>query len=500
MALAVLIGIDIGQSACKVSAIDADGRLLATASHPYPTVQVAAGQAEQDPDLWISAAACGCREVIADTCSSVEAVCVTAATHNAVLLDGASRPVRPCITLRDTRPWHEAQLVEKRSGQAVLAHARNGVSAGWTLPQLRWIRNQDPAAWARTRRLALAKDYVRSALTGDSVTDWIDAEGTLLLDPATHRWDERLCALVPLDTAWLPEPVAPTQVVGSVTTAAARATGIQAGTPVVAGCSDTAAELLAAGAVRPSDGVLKIATAGNVNVVVDRPRPSTRYFTYSHPITGLTYHSYGTSSAAASRAWLHATAGAPAEDPYDRMDALAAVIPPGADGLVFHPYLHGERAPVFDATLRASFVGLSGRHTRAHLERAVLEGVALSLAECAESAAADGLRVTDFRLIGGGARSRLWRQVMADVLNRPLIVPRLGDASTGAALLAGVGCGIFSSARQAVDCCVDTTSVVQPDPASAGFYAELLHVYREVRSVTTIVGRRLQQLSAADGR
>ena len=401
-----LLGIDLGGSACKVSVLTCDGHLLFETRAVYPTVRLQPGWAEQDADDWVAAAAVACREALGRVGSSrALAVSVSSATHNAVLLDASGRPVRPAILLSDLRAAPQAKSLDREAGKMVFRLARNRVTSGWTLPQLRWVAENEPDAWMAVRRIAFAKDHLRAQLTGDTVTDWIDAEGSLLLDAEARQWSPEPCPLVPLEETMLPRVVSPLEIVGAVTESATAVFGIPAGTPVVAGCSDTAAEALACGANRAGMGIVKIATAGNVNVVTPTPRPSSMYFTYSHPIDGLWYHSYGTSAAAASRDWLDGLLGVSSSDA--RMEAEIKRVPPGADGLLFHPYLYGERAPVFDPTLRASFVGLAAHHSRPHLVRAVMEGVALSLAECVSEARAAHLAPQHVRLVGGGARSDL---------------------------------------------------------------------------------------------
>lgn len=434
----------------------------------------------------------GCRELTAEVGPDVAAVAVTSATHNAVLLDREGRPVRPCITLRDVRAAPQAERLDHEHRDQLLRRAGNRATAGWTLPQLRWVVEHERDTWARVERVTFAKDFVRASLTGDMATDWIDAEGSLLLHRKTRRWDELLCSLVPIDPRVLPELVAPTAVTGRVSRAAARRTGLREGTPVVAGCSDTAAEALAAGATEPEQGIVKLATSGNVNVVAGRARPSPGHYTYSHVVDGLVYHSYGTSAAASARAWLQKVIGATGSAAAARVERDAALVPAGADGLLFHPYLYGERAPVFDPTLRASFLGLAAHHTRAHLMRAVMEGVALSLADCARAMAAAGLPMRDARLIGGGARSALWAQVVSDALGMPLIVPALAGASAGAALVAGVGVGTFADARAAGACAGRHVAILRPDPARHAAYAELLELYRVARERIAPLARALQ--------
>jgi xylulokinase len=497
----VLIGVDLGQTACKAVALHPTGGVVATAESGYPTSQPWPGWAEQEPDDWLRAGAAACREVVARAAAvaagaeEILGLAITGATHNAVLIDAAGAPVRPCITLRDGRSAAQAERINRQLGAELLRRARNRASAGWTAPQLAWIKEHEPEAWDRARGLLFAKDYVRSKLTGERSTDHIDAEGSLLLNAAARDWDPALCESVPIERSWLPPVRAPAERAGAVSAEGAALTGLRPGTPVFAGCSDTAAEALACGAVGAGQGVVKLATAGNLNVVGARPIPSSAYFCYSHPVEGLVYHSFGTNSAASARAWLQELLGKRDDHGYGQLDREAARVPAGAEGLLFHPYLYGERAPVFDSTLRASFLGITARHGRAHLLRAVLEGVALSLADCARAMTASGLALGELRIIGGGARSALWRQIVADVLGRPLLVPALSDASAGAALLAGVGAGVFRDPADAARQSVAVTATVTPDPIRTAGYAEILELYREARTVLAPLHRQLAEIS-----
>ncbi|MFZ0088087.1 MAG: FGGY family carbohydrate kinase [Solirubrobacteraceae bacterium] len=489
----VLVGIDLGQTACKATALEPERGIVAAAAQGYVTAQPHVGWAEQDPADWLAAATACCRELGLAPGTKVVGVAVTGATHNFVLIDAAGAPVRPAITLRDGRATEQAERLNEKLGPELLRRARNVASAGWTAPQLAWISEHEPRVWRRARGLLFAKDYLRAGITGMAATDYIEAEGSLLLNADDHQWDPLLCAAVPIDPAWLPPVLAPAQPAGRLGAEFARAAGLPPGAPVYAGCSDTAAEALASGTVAPGQGIVKLATAGNVNIVSDRPRPSPGYFTYSHPAGGV-YHSYGTNAAAASRAWLQGLLGATAAEDYRTLDQEAERVPAAAGGLLFHPYLYGERAPVFDSSLRASFIGLTGRHGRAHLVRAVLEGVALSLAECARAASESGLEIAELRIIGGGARSRLWCQILADALAQPMLVPAMSDASAGAALLAGVGAGAFTDPAAAARRHAGVRRKIVPDPRATTLYAELLELYREARDQLTPLSRRLAEL------
>jgi xylulokinase len=492
----MLIGIDIGQGAIKATALDHAGIVLGTASEELRTYYPAPGRAEQNPRDWIDAAGRACRSLLeqVSAATEIEGVGLSAATHHAVLLDGHDRPLRPCIMLTDGRAAEHGRRLMAEHGATILARARNAATAGWVLPQLRWIAELEPDIWTQVARITFAKDYLRLALTGQWSTDAIDAEGSLLYNPFEGRWDPVLCDLVPLPPAWLPPAVSPTAVTGKITREGERLTGIPAGTPVVGGCSDTAAEAYAAGACAEGQVVVKMATAGNVNLVTANPRPRPEWFTYSHPIPGLSYHAIGTNSAASSQRWFRDVVTGGADDlSYATLDEEAARVPPGCEGVLFHPYLLGERAPYWDPDLRASFIGLRAEHGRGHMARAVLEGVALSLADCLTVFQTHGIAVVSARIVGGGARSVLWRQIMADVLGIPLQYPSLSDASAGAALLAGVGVGIYASAEEAPARTVQIVAEAIPDVGLHQSYVELLAIYQGTQ-------RQLAPISRALGR
>lgn len=503
--LAVAVGVDLGGSACKATALDELGRVVAEERRAYPTSRPRVGWVEQDPAGWVRAAETACRSVAARVGSgAIRALSVTGATHNAVLLGSDDRPLRPCITLSDQRAAAQAERLADELGPELLRRCRNWPRAGWTLPQLLWLAENEPETLRRARRVVFMKDYVRAALTGDFLTDWIDAEGSLLLDVSARGWDPFLCGLVEVAPASLPQLVAPTDVVGAVSADAAADTGLREDTVVVAGCSDTAAEAFASGANHAGAGVIKIATAGNVNVVTASPEPSPAYFTYTHVVSPLSYCSFGTNAAASALSWLGEVLGRSDLVVGAGLDSVLAATPPGADGLLFHPYLGGERAPVFDQTLRGDFIGLSARHTRNDLIRAGAEGVALSIADCAEVGGSLGLVARDDRLLGGGASSLGWAQVVADALGRELTIPALGGGAAGAALLALTGAGLLGL-DAALRLAGRVVRTVEPRAAEHELYRELLRLYRDARDEIAPVARELQahaqpEASDLDGR
>jgi xylulokinase len=351
------------------------------------------------------------------------------------------------------------------------------------------------------------KDYVRRQLTGTWETDHIEAQGSLLYDMAGRRWSEELCRLVGLPPSVLPPLVAPTDVVGMVTQTAAAQTGLLAGTPVIAGCSDSAVEDYAAGAIRPGQMIIKLATAGNVNVMTAEAHPHPRTLTYSHVIPGLWYTVSATNTAASAQRWFRDVfcqfekeqAAAEGLSVYTPLHEAAREVPPGAEGLFFHPYLLGERSPYWDPNLRGSFVGATMRHGKAHFVRALLEGVAYSLRDCFRTIVDMQLPVDEIRLIGGGAQSDLWTQIISDVFARPVVRPAGCDASFGAALLAGVGLGLFADTLDAVDNCIRVRDIVEPRPAAVEVYQKLFPLYCRIHDDLANMYADLTSLTAAGG-
>lgn len=487
----LLLGIDIGTSGCKITAIDLQGDIVDTALAEYHTSRPHPGWSEQDPDEWY-AVACEllhsmwgrgkCRA------EQIAAIGLDASTHNAVLADGGFRPLRPAIMWTDQRSVQQAARLESQAGADIFRIGYQKPTPTWTLPQLVWIAEHEPDAIRGVRHVLFTKDYVRHQLTGTWETDHIDAQGSLLYDMAGRRWSDDLCRLAGLPPSVLPPLVAPTDVVGSVTKQAAAQTGLRAGTPVVAGCSDSAVEDYAAGAIRPGQMIVKLATAGNVNVMTAAAHPHPRTLTYSHVIPGLWYTVTATNTAASAERWFRDVfcqheveqAAAAGRSVYEQLHEAARQVPPGAEGLFFHPYLLGERSPYWDANLRGSFVGATMRHGKPHFVRALLEGVAYSLRDCYRTIVDMQLPVDEIRLIGGGAKSDLWTQIISAVFARPVVRPAGSDASFGAALLAGVGVGRFADTVAAAEQCIRVRDVVQPDPEAVEVYDQLFPLYGRI--------------------
>lgn len=493
-----LMGIDLGAGSLKTMIVALDGRVLGAASADVTTRSPQPGWSEQDPNEWWQAVCSTVPEALARagiTAGKIAAVSFSAGAHTPVLEDRAGRLLRPAILWNDQRSGREAAQLQAEHGGQFMDTALNRPAPTWTAPQLLWLSRHEPAVLAATHRLYVAKDWLRSRLTGTWETDLTDAVGTLLYDVAAHRWSEALCALVNCDPRILPPVVAASAVVGAVAAAAATACGLAAGTPVVCGTSDTSVETFGVGSINAGDGTVKLATAATVSIIGESPHVHPTLINYPFAVPPLWYTITGTNSCASAHRWLRdrffAHHGARA---FEHMDALAGHISPGALGLLFHPYLQGERAPHWDPLLRADFIGMTFRHEPGHFVRALYEGIAFSLREVLEQFRAQGLDMRSARIAGGGAKSACWRQIVADVLGVEVLLPRVTDASFGAALLAGVGIGLFDNERAAASACTAIIGRSQPDAARAAFYTDLFELYQRSQVALAPINHALSRL------
>lgn len=483
-----LLGVDLGAGSLKATVIDISGAVLASASAEVQTSRPHFGWSEQNPVDWDAAM----QYVLAEIASRhglerIAGISFTAGAHTAVLMDATGETLRPAILWSDQRSGAQAAELNRILGDRLLEIGHNRAAATWTLAQLAWLKEHEPDIAARTRRIVIAKDWLRSRLTDDFLTDRIDAEGALMAEAGKDRWSQVLCDAIgwPMDT--LPPIRNPSDRAGTVTAKAAKRYGLKEGTPVVMGTSDTAAETWSAGAIEPGFGVIKLATAGTISIMAAGPHPCPELINYGHVVPGHNYLIAGTNSCASAHRWLRDLLAGPdgsAAD-FSGLDREAGEIPPGSDGLIFHPYLEGERSPYWDPLLRADFLGLTMRHTRGHMVRALYEGVTFALKDCSLGFTKSGFHFKEFSLIGGGARSPVWAQIVADVMGVRVLLPEQGDASFGAALLAGVGIGAFADEREAVRRCVHFRQSIEPDLERTELYAHRFHRYRRTKELLT---------------
>jgi xylulokinase len=470
-----VLGIDSSTTATKAVLVAPDGAVVAVGVSEYGYDTPAAGWSQQHPALWWDATIVAVRQALHAAGvdgSAVAAIGLTGQMHGSVLLDAAGEVVRPALLWNDQRTAAECDEIRLRVGPERLVQLTgNDALTGFTAPKLLWVRAHEPQTWARVRHVLLPKDFVRHRLTGAIATDLADASGTLLLDVPRRQWSTEVLAALDLDPGLLPALHEGPDVTGTVSAAAAAATGLSAGTPVVAGAGDQAATAVGVGAVTPQVGALSLGTSGVVFVPTAGPvvEPAGRVHAFCHAVP-QTWHVMGVMlSAAGSLRWYRDTI-APDESFADLV-AQAEGVPPGCDGLRFLPYLTGERTPHPDPAARGAFVGLTVRHTRAHLTRAVLEGVAFGLRDGLELMRAAGVSMpAELRVSGGGSRSPLWRQIVADVLGLPLVATATAEgAAYGAAVLAATAAGWCPDVPQASAALV---SLGERTPPGSSDYAD----------------------------
>ncbi|MGD0841724.1 MAG: xylulokinase [Candidatus Acidiferrales bacterium] len=495
-----ILGIDVGTGGTRALIIDEKGRIVGSGVEEHaPFASPHPGWAEQDPSDWWRA--CGLavgRALKAANLRGDQISCVgfSGQMHGAVMLDDADEVVRPALIWCDQRTEKQSRELDRLFGPGRLIELTlNPPLTNFTLTKLLWVRENEPDNWRRVRHIMLPKDYVRFRLTGERAIDVADASGTLMLDVAKRVWSTEVLNKTGIPLAALPKLYESPDVCGKISAAGAAATGLPPGTPTVAGAGDQAAGAVGMGIVRPGAVSATIGTSGVVFAATDRPAldPRGRIHTFCHAVPGR-WHVMGvTQSAGLSLRWFRDQFGvnAPgaqpgnnkddARDPYDRLTEEAAAAPVGSEGVFWVPYLMGERTPHLDPNARAALVGLSASHTRAHVIRAILEGVAFSLKDTFTIFDELKVPVQRIRLGGGGARGELWRQIQADIYAHEVeLVEAEEGAAYGAAILAGVGAGCWKSVDEACDAVVRVASRVQPSARDSATLQKSYVTYRRI--------------------
>ncbi len=465
-----LVGIDVGTSGVKGVAIDDRGEVLALSEESYPLATPRAGWAEQDPEDWWRAS-CAVLDRLRDAAGRPAAIGLSGQMHGLVALDRRDQVIRPAILWNDQRSARECEEIEKTVGfERVVELTGNRALAGFTAPKLLWLRHNEPDSYDRITRIALPKDYVRLRLCGEHVTDVCDASGTLLFDVRNRRWSEEMLAALELEAAWVP-PALESPEVSGVT---------ESGVAVAAGGGDQAAGALGVGADRPGPVSVVLGSSGVVFAALRRfvADARARVHAFCHAVPGA-WHVMGVMlSAAAALTWFHDVAGGAG---YDELLGGAARWPAGVEGLLFLPYLAGERTPHADPDARAAFIGLELRHDTGALARAVLEGVAFGLRDSLDLLSELDAAISVARVSGGGARSELWLQIVASVLELPLERVAVDEgAAFGAAILAGVAAGVWADVHAGVEATVRVRETVEPVPEWVAVYRERRERFREL--------------------
>jgi xylulokinase len=487
----MFLGIDVGTGGTRAVLVDRTGRVVASCAAEHAAIRSEhIGWAEQDPaDWWRAAkeAIAGVMAMSESAGSEIEAVGLTGQMHGCVMLDENGEVLRPALIWADQRTQPECDWLTAKIGfERLIELTCNPALPNFTLTKLLWVREHQPEIFARIAHVLCPKDYVRYKLTGEFAMDMQEASGTLLLDVTNRRWSADMCELAGIPMAWLPRLFEGPEICAEINKAGAGVTGLAAGTPVAAGAGDQGAGAVGMGILAPGSVSATIGTSGVVFAATDAPTKDRlgRLHTFCHAAPGV-WHVMGvTNGAGLSLRWLRDTFAPGAS--YDELSAEAATVPAGSDGMLWAPYLFGERTPHLDANARAAFVGITASHTRGHFVRAVMEGVAYSLKDTFSLFAELGIPVRSIRLGGGGAHGRLWQQIQADVYGQPVELLEAEEGGAfGAALLAGVGVGAWDSVEAACAATVRVAEVIEPKNAKvmAAGYEEYRRVYPALKTI-----------------
>jgi xylulokinase len=493
--VSVLIGLDIGTGGARAVAVDEDGSVVAEASSDYPLHSLRPGWSEQAPEDWWRASKEVLGKVAAEVESEVAGLGLTGQMHGSVFLGSGAEVIRPALLWNDQRTERQCEKIARAVGEKRLIDvAGNPALTGFQAPKILWLRDEEPENYSRVAHVLLPKDYVRLRLTGEYATDASDAAGTLLLDVRRRDWSEEILDALEIPAGWLPAVHEGPESTGTLLEEVAQQTGLPAGIPVAAGGGDNAAAAVGTGVVRRGLVSSSIGTSGVLFAHADTfsPDPSGRLHAFCHAVPGK-WHLMGvTLSAGGSLAWWREVLGRD----YEALVGAAEGVPPGSEGLLFLPYLSGERTPHLDPRARGAFFGLTSRHHLAHMTRAVMEGVVFSLRDSLEIMRELKVPVEQVRATGGGARSLLWRQLQADIYGLPIhrTTSEEGPAY-GAALLSGVAAGAYGDVEEATSVVALREEASEPDRENAKVYEELYGIYRSLYPATREAMGRLTDLT-----
>ncbi len=487
------LGIDVGTSGTKTLLIDASGKVLAEANADYPLHQPKPGWTEQSPDDWWNAVVKTVRQVVATADlkpTDVKAIGLSGQMHGSVFLDKQNQVIRPALLWNDQRTADECDEITSRAGgrKSLIKLVANPALTGFQAPKILWLRNHEPKHFAKLHKVLLPKDDIRRRLTGEYVTEVSDASGTLLLNVVKRRWSGKLLSKLELDESLLPTVVESEDVTGTLTKAVAELLGLSTDCKVVGGAGDCAAGAIGTGVVRAGILSTSIGTSGVMFVYSDEPQydAAGRLHTFCHAVRGK-WHMMGVNlTSGGSLQWwieniVQGLSGLPADQVYEAATKEAAAVAAGSGGLLFLPYLNGERTPHADPSARGAFVGLNLTHTRGHLTRAVMEGVTYALRDSLEIIESMGVPVKEIRASGGGSKNPLWRQMQADVFGKKISTLRVEQgAAYGVALLAAVGDGAYKDIAQACQATIEVAAQSPVDRKAAKTYQALFPIYQRL--------------------
>jgi len=493
-----LMGVDLGTTGLKVSLFSDAGQPIGSAYVEYPILTPEPGFAEQDPQLWWSGFISACHELQAkfpQPFEQVLAIGLCGQMHTQVYLDEHHQVLRPAITWMDQRASKIIEAIQSEPGalDLIFRETSNFPSTTYTAAHMRWVMEHQPEVWAKTRHVLVAKDYLKFLLTGEMVTDFAEASGTLLFNVVEEHWSEEAFAYFRIPRSYLPIALPSDVIIGRVSAEAARLTGIKEGTPVANGSSDNSASALGAGMVRPGQVTLIIGTAGVITVLSDRPLVDDLNRTLCwHYCLCERWVTLGIlQTAGESLNWFKnafdAVEGAPVHsgDIFERYNQSILNVPDGSDGLIFLPYLNGERTPYWDPAARGVFFGVNLRTEKAHFIKAIMEGVSFALRNNIETVESLGLEISELRAVGGGLKSRAWLETLAKITRKPISTVSVGDtANLGNILLAGHALGVFPDYEQVIPALATTgQQVVFPDGSQVyeRQYSLFLELYQDLK-------------------
>jgi xylulokinase len=491
--VSLLLGLDVGTGGARAVAVDESGEVVAEASSEYPLHSPRPGWTEQDPEDWWR----GAREALGKVAAGVEDEVVglglTGQMHGSVFLDDLGAVIRPALLWNDQRTHSQCKKITESVGERLIELAGNPALTGFQAPKILWLRDEEPDSYSRISSVLLPKDYVRLRLTGEYATDASDAAGTLLLDVKERNWSGEILDALEIPREWMPEVYEGPESTGTLRESVAGELGLPPGIPVAAGGGDNAAAAVGVGVVERGLISSSVGTSGVLFAASEgfTPDPSGRIHAFCHAVPEA-YHLMGvTLSAGGSLSWWRDATGAD----YDELVEAAEKVPPGAEGLVFLPYLSGERTPHLDPQARGAFVGLTARHGIPHMTRAIMEGVVFSLRDSLEIMRGLGVSVDQVRATGGGARSSLWRELQADIYGVPIHRTTADEGPAhGAALLSGVAAGVYRDVEEACSTVWLREEVTEPERSA--IYEEHYEVYRSLYPATASAMHRLADLAS----
>lgn len=482
-----LLGLDIGTSGVKALLISLEGKIISSKTVSYPLTTPHPGWAEQSPADWWEATVNAIREIVSNDyidANQIKGISLSGQMHSSVFLDEKMEVIRPAILWSDTRTSEQCQEIYTKVGglDQLIGYVSNPALEGFTAPKILWLKENEPENYQKVKYILLPKDYIRYRLTNELFTEVSDAAGTLLFEVIKKRWSTSLLEKLEIDQNLLPPVLNSFDLAGRITKNIAEQTGLKFKTPVVAGGADNACGAVGSGIIQEGRVMVSIGSSGVVLAQTDNPQADQegRIHLFNHACPDSWYMMGVTLSAGMSYEWLQKKLFNRSLD-YTKLDQLAEEIEPGSEGLIFLPYLYGERTPHADADARGVYFGISGKHDQRHFIRSVLEGVTFALKDSLELIKDKGVEIKEIRAIGGGAKSGVWQQILADILGEEINLLNVEEGPAfGAALIAGVGVGVYDSFAEAVNRIIKVKKTIVPGIQNAERYNQYYQLYKKL--------------------